>query len=186
MRDAKCIAALKRHDIAALEDCIQRYTAYVSTILRNVLRETAAAADIEELTADVFVALWQHTEQLQTTHLQGYLAAIARSKAYNWLRKQKLQTTTLDSVILSSEENMEQTAEQLELAEILQETLSDLPCTEQDILIRYYYYQQTVREIAEEMKLNENTVKTKLFRSRKKLRRQLTERGYNNDETELV
>lgn len=70
---------------------------------------------------------------------------------------------------------MEQTAEQLELAEILQETLATLPCTEQDILIRYYYYQQTVWEIAEEMKIKENMVKTKLFHSRKKLRQQLTE-----------
>lgn len=80
---------MKRHDITALEECIQRYTAYVSTILWNVLREAATTSYIEELTADVFVSLWQHTEQLQTTHLQGYLAAIARSKAYNWLRKQK-------------------------------------------------------------------------------------------------
>lgn len=67
-------------DARLLERVMKRYTAYVGTILRNVTRGQTTQEDLEELTADVFLALWHHAPEMRTEHLTGYLASIARSK----------------------------------------------------------------------------------------------------------
>ena len=45
-------------------------------------------------------------------------------------------------------------------------------------MIRYYYYDQTVAQIAAEMKMNLETVKSKLRRTREKIKTKLIERSY--------
>jgi RNA polymerase sigma-70 factor (ECF subfamily) len=95
-------------------------------------------------------------------------------------------TENLDDLVILSEEDVEAQTEQQELKRLLQQLLKELPEKEQEVMIRYYYYQQTVSEIAQEMDMNLSTVKTKLSRSRKKLGRMLTERGYRYEEMEIV
>lgn len=82
-KDARLLEQLKHQNRRALERVMRRYTAYVGTILRNITRGQASSEDIEELTADVFLALWHHAPEMRTEHLTGYLASIARSKGCN-------------------------------------------------------------------------------------------------------
>ena len=186
MKEIRLIHQLKKKSLPALEHCIDMYTPYVSTIIRNTLRGYVSHEDLEELTADVFVALWNHAEEIHSEHLSGYLAAIAKSKACNYMRKNIVLTENLDDVVIASDENVEETSEQQILAELLKVLLEELPEKEREIMIRYYYYQQTVSEVAQSMDMNLSTVKTKLSRSRKKLKQMLTERGYGYEEMELV
>lgn len=88
-KDARLLEQLKQQNRRGLERVMKRYTAYVGTILRNVTRGQTTQEDLEELTADVFLALWHHAPEMRTEHLTGYLASIARSKGYNWLRKNR-------------------------------------------------------------------------------------------------
>lgn len=185
---------------------MKRYTAYVGTILRNVTRGQTTQEDLEELTADVFLALWHHAPEMRTEleqyqshyhetnhapemrteHLTGYLASIARSKGYNWLRKNRPETMPIDDVVISDDTDVSAQAEQAELAGIVQEMLAQLPEQDRELLLRFYFYRQSVREIAGEMHMKESTVKTRMYRSRKKLRQLFTERGYGYEQMELV
>lgn len=185
-KDARLLEQLKRRDRRALERVMKRYTAYVGTILRNTTRGQTAPEDIEELTADVFLALWHHAPEMRTEHLTGYLASIARSKGCNWLRKRQLDTQPIDDVVIAADTDVSAQAEQTELAEILREVMGQLPERDQEILLRYYFYHQTVAEIAGELHMKEATVKTRMHRSRKKLRQMFTERGYGYEQMELV
>jgi RNA polymerase sigma-70 factor (ECF subfamily) len=45
---------------------------------------------------------------------------------------------------------------------------------DQEIFLRHYYYCQSVAVIAEKMKMNPSTIKTRLKRGREKLRQYLT------------
>ena len=45
---------------------------------------------------------------------------------------------------------------------------------DREIFVRFYYYRQTVREIASVMEKNESTVKARLARGRARLRDKLT------------
>lgn len=59
-KDARLLEQLKQQNRRGLERVMKRYTAYVGTILRNVTRGQTTQEDLEELTADVFLALWHH------------------------------------------------------------------------------------------------------------------------------
>lgn len=159
-KEAKLLEQLKQKKRSALERVMDRYTSYVATILRNVTRGQAAAEDIEELTADVFLSLWHHAPEMHTENLTAYLASIARSKGCNWMRKKHLKTQPMDDVILVDDMDVSVYAEQAELAEILQELLMQISAEDREMMIRYYYYHQSVREIAAEQHLKEATVKT--------------------------
>lgn len=102
-KDARLLEQLKHQNRRALERVMRRYTAYVGTILRNITRGQASSEDIEELTADVFLALWHHAPEMRTERLTGYLASIARSKGCNWLRKRQLDTQPIDDVVVAAD-----------------------------------------------------------------------------------
>lgn len=59
MTDRQLIAALDRDDTEALGRVMDRYGAYVATVIHNQMGAFACREDVEELTANVFTALWQ-------------------------------------------------------------------------------------------------------------------------------
>lgn len=185
-KEEKLLEQLKQHDRRALERIMKQYTNYVGTIIRNVLRNQASREDVEELTADVFLALWKHAPEIRTENLTGYLASIARSKAINQIRKRRIETEPLEDLVIADDTDISIQTEQAELSEILQETLDALSAQDREILIRYYYYHQTVREIAGELHMKEATVKTRMHRGRNKLRQLFTERGYGYEQMEFI
>lgn len=69
-------------------------------------------------------------------------------------------------------------AEKKDIHRELRELITEIPLPNREILIRYYYYNQTVSQIAAEMKINLETVKSKLRRTREKIKTKLIERSY--------
>ena len=70
------IRRLKQDDETALCEIIRKYTGYVYTILRNFSHGTLPQEDLEELTADVFLRLWNSRNRLRDgSDLAPYLAA---------------------------------------------------------------------------------------------------------------
>ncbi len=184
VNEAKIIARLKKKNPSVLERVIEMYTPYVSTIIRNTLRGNISHEDIEELTADTFVALWDHADKIQSDHLSGYIAQTAKSKAYNYMRKNIVISESIEDMVLAADSDVEEETEQKEVAQLLTELLENMSDKERDIMLRFYYYRQTVSEIAQEMDINSSTVKSKLSRGRRKLRQMLEERGYGYEEME--
>ena len=63
--DRKLLAALRAREPQGLEEAIGRYSPYVAGVLRKVLGQLGTQEDLEELSSDVFVALWQSAEGLR-------------------------------------------------------------------------------------------------------------------------
>ena len=104
---------------------------------------------------------------------------MARHKARNRLR-QTGRTLPLEGEALEIPGQADP-ADQLARAEegqLVRAAVDALPHQEREIFLRYYYYAQTMPEIAQRMDLNLSTVKTKLRRGRMKLKEQLTREGY--------
>lgn len=169
MQERSLIRRLKQHQPQALEELITTYSPYVGTIIRNIIGKYLAEPDVEELTADVFLAVWEHTDQLKAGKLTAYLAAIARNRAKNRIRSYHETVNLEDLVEIGSEEDVEGSIDQKILGELLQDVLDTLSAKDREILVRYYYCYEPVRQIADTLHMSESAVKMRMSRARKKL-----------------
>ena len=165
MEDSKLIRSIKLGRRGALDRAIAKYSGYAAAVARGVLGPQASREDLEEIVADVFVALWRSAARLDETRpLKSYLAAIARNAAVDRLRRRRPEAEVL----------------RREQAETLRRLLLEMPADDREIFVRFYYYRQTVREIAQIIGMNESTVKARLSRGRAKLREKLTKEGMDD------
>ena len=162
----------------ALECVIDCYTAYVGTIVWNIVRDRLALSDAEEIVSDVFKTLWFSADKVRPGKLKGYLAVVARRSAINALRRGKREIPLEDDVVRIPVAGPEDESIRREEYEALRQTVDGMPEPERTIFIRHDYFCQTTAVIAKEMGLNVNTVQSKLRRGRENLRRKLTEGGY--------
>ena len=78
---------LRQGSRLALERAIDRFTPYVSAVVVRVLAGQGAREDVEELTADVFLALWAHAGELNPEQgLRPWLGTVAQDRAWTRLR----------------------------------------------------------------------------------------------------
>lgn len=92
MNEKILLMRLNHKSEKALTEAIKRYTAYVTTIIREISNDKATDEDIEELVADTFIALWTTAERIDYKHyssLKAYIGMIARNKAKDFLKMQK-------------------------------------------------------------------------------------------------
>lgn len=176
MTDRELIAALKRGDVNALGELIDRYGRYVASVLSRIL--SGRRQDCEELTEDVFLAAWNNRHKLREDKLKGYLGAIARNKAFNRLRDLQEELPLEDDVLLTDSDIPCDLAERQDTAKLIERALSQLEPRQRELFVRHYWYGQTVKEAAREMGLNLSTAKTWLARGREQLREILIKEGY--------
>ena len=82
MDERRLAEKLKARSRPALDQAVRRFTPYVGTVICRTLSGRAAREDVEELTADVFLALWEHAPDLDPAQgLRPWLAAVARNQA---------------------------------------------------------------------------------------------------------
>lgn len=176
MTDRELILALNKGDVHALEELIDRYGKYVSSVLSRIL--SGRRQDCEELTEDVFLAAWNNCHKLREDKLKGYLGMIARNKAFNRLRDLH-EELPLEEDVLSEDGDIPcDLAEQKDTARLIEQALSQLEPKQRELFVRHYWYGQTVKEAAEEMQINFSTAKTWLARGREQLREILIKGGY--------
>ena len=179
MDDKKLADKLRKGDENAFEILINKYTAYVSTIVFNIADGALTKSDIEEIVTDVFVTLWRNSGTLRGDNLKGYIACITKCRTKDRLRKLKfVDIISIDEFEQPDGIKLEDDCEKQELCKSLREEVNKLNEPDREILIRYYYFYQKVSEIAEIMGIKAETVKTKLSRTRKKLKQVLEERGF--------
>ena len=176
MTEEQLIKSLRRGDLSALEELMDRYTPYVSSVIARILR--GRRADVEELTADVFLAVWDNRDKLRPGQVKGYLGAIARNRAFNLLRADRESLPLEEDALLLEEDGPDRELDRRETARIVNAALSRLDRPQRELFVRHYYYGQTVQEAALAMGLNLSTAKTWLRRGRETLKNDLRKEGY--------
>lgn len=171
------IAAMRRGDEGALEQIIRHYTPYVGAIVWGIVGGKLSQSDAEEILSDVFLCLWKNAEKIRPGKLKSYLAAIARSRAVDALRRFGETVELEEDLIALPDTDPEAALTEAEERRIMRETLAAMPEPEHTIFIRHYFLYQKTSEIADALGMNVNTVQTKLKRGREKLRIALTEGG---------
>lgn len=168
MTESEIADKLKKGSSEALCAIIDLYTAYVSTILYRIIGY-GRREDCEELTADTFIAVWNNRHKLRKGKVKAYIGEIARNKAYNFIRDNK-ETLPLDEEILFGGDDPQEYAEKKDHSVRLKKALSRLEPENKELVLRYYFYGQKLKDAAKEMKINSSTAKSRLKRSREELR----------------
>ena len=170
--EEKLISELKKGRTSALDRAITNYPPYVSAVIRRIIGDKPE--DCRELTADVFIALWENREKLSEGSLTAYLAAIARNKAFGLLRKTRDDLyLEEDFIVTGGESDPEKETETKDMGRLITEALMTLEKPQRELFIRHYYYGDTIKDAAEAMNINLSTAKSWLYRGKEVLKEYL-------------
>lgn len=174
MDESRALEALRAGDEDALGWFIERYTAYVSTIVKNMLLPRLSEADAEEIVCDVFLALWRSSAKIRAGSARAWLGGTARNMARSALRAARAELPLEDDVLTLPGPGLDEALTERELLERTRRAVEAMQEPDREIFLRHYYYCQCVADIALALDMNANTVKTRLRRGRERLRRELT------------
>ena len=116
LEEREALKRLKRREEDALAWFIDRYAAYVSTIVSNILGPAAASVDLEAIASDVFFAFWTHAKEIRPGKAKAYLGSIARNKAKESARKTGRELPLEDDMLVISAGTPEHELERREQA----------------------------------------------------------------------
>ena len=170
MDERMFIKKLNRGSRSALDQAIQRYTPYVSAVILRALAGRACREDVEELSADVFVALWTHAGEIDPDQgVRPGLAAVARNRPIDWLRRQR-PAAPIPEDAPDPAPGPEELAQRRERSARLWAAVDALGEPDRTLFVRYYYEEDKLKTIAAELGLSQTAAKQRLFRGRKALR----------------
>ncbi|XCP85738.1 RNA polymerase sigma factor [Roseburia hominis] len=169
MNDRIIIEKIRQGNQNAFESLIDKYNRYVAVIVLKILGGIVEKEDIQDVINDTFFLLWKNIDKIDMdtyADLKNYLASIAINAAKSKLHSYK-QTLPLTDEIWDNEDNE---IEKFLTKEWVISCIRHLKRSEQRVLIKYYYQCKSIKEIAEEEKIPESTVKTHMRRGKTHLR----------------
>ncbi len=182
MDERRALHGLTQQNETALAWFIERYAPYVNTIVFNIIGNAMSVTDVEEVSSDVFLALWKNAEKKRPGKVKLYLSGIARNMAKDRLRKAGKVLPLEEDILPSSAADMEHDVEVREQARLVNQAMRNMDHPDREIFLRHYYYCQPLSQIAEEMGINLSTVKTRLRRGRSKLKEELRKGGFCDED----
>ena len=183
MNENKKIGKYLRNNELDLEMIIDEYGRYIYKIIENMAVQHLSKEDIEEIISDTFLVLWKIRDKLDTSkELSPYIAGITKN-----LVKEKSRVINIHSDISDYENIIQDLAkidmicEQREKISIIDQTVKKMKKTDIEIFELYYYSSMKISEIATILNISEFSIKSKLFRIRKKIKKELLKGGYSNE-----
>ena len=175
MDERTLIKKLNRRSRGALDQAVARYTPYVSAVILRTLAGRACREDVEELSADVFVALWTHADAPDSDQgLRPWLAAVAKNKATDFLRRSR-PSAPIPEDAPDPSPGPEELAQRRDQSARLWAAVDGLDEPDRTLFVRYYYEGDKLKTIAAELGLSQTAAKQRLFRGRKALKAALQE-----------
>lgn len=169
---------LKKGDENALDELIEEFTPIIAVIVRNLAQGALSKADVEEVISDTFAAVWFNRKKIDEQRIAGYICCIAKNKARNKIKEvTRKSAVSIEEIDIEDEITVSDAVEKNIMNEYLLQAVDSLEETDRQITLLYYYYYLSAPEISEMLGINVNTVKTKIRRSREKIKVYLNERG---------
>ena len=172
MDERALIKKLNRRSRGALDQAVARYTPYVSAVILRTLAGRACREDVEELSADVFVALWTHADTLDPD--QGLRPWLAKNRATDFLRRSR-PSAPIPEDAPDPSPGPEELAQRRDQSARLWAAVDGLEEPDRTLFVRYYYEGDKLKTIAAELGLSQTAAKQRLFRGRKALKAALQE-----------
>ncbi|MBU8733767.1 sigma-70 family RNA polymerase sigma factor [Cytobacillus oceanisediminis] len=162
------VEQIKLKNEKGISNILDKYGGLLNAIIQKYLQKNRE--DTEECMADVLVSIWYHIDSFDPSRneFKNWIAAIAKYKAIDYLRKSEQEKQYLSKAELS-EGNLGQLVSDKNKVDT-ENLLDELPELERSIFEKYYLEGFPSREIAKQFNTKESWVHNKLSRGRKKLR----------------
>lgn len=180
MDDASIIELFRERDEKALAELKGKYDRLCCYVAGNVLSQRE---DVEECVNSAYYAVWNNIPPDSPDDLKTYLCRIVRNIAINRFKYNTAEKRN-SAFTVSLEEISECVPARTDgvsdgaLAEAISRFLKRLDDRHRKVFVRRYWYGDALSAIAERYGLNERTVATYLFRTRKQLKAFLQKEGY--------
>jgi RNA polymerase sigma factor (sigma-70 family) len=177
LTDTEVIKRVLAGEQALFAQLVQRYQSYVFTL---VLRFTDNREDAEEISQDVFVKAYRSLADFRgEAKFSTWLYTIVRTSSITFLRKRRLDTTSLDNERTSLQVESRVSGftanaiEQKSKHAMVNAAIRMLSPDDTQILTLFYKGEQSLEEIGRVMGLDPNTIKVKLHRARNRLKEKM-------------
>jgi RNA polymerase sigma-70 factor (ECF subfamily) len=168
-RERALLARIAGHDSAAMKEL---YLLYHRRLARFLMRLTTRYDLAEEIINDTFWVVWQHAGDFRgASRVSTWILGIAYRRGLKTLRYAGPAPVDFD---VEAEAATEEPTQQEELNEWLDVALRRLPLEQRTVIELAYHVGHSCEEIASIMQCPVNTVKTRMFHARRKLKGLLT------------
>jgi len=165
-------------DEAAFQEIVERYQSKVFSIIHGIVRQRN---DVEDIAQQVFTKIYFSMRNFDfRSSLITWVYKITVNECFDYLRKKKVRKLVYESDMSEDEVRRVENSETgsgrtvradtaLARRDYVVKLLERVSGEERDLLMLKEVEGYSVEEIARRLKMNENTIKVKLFRARQKL-----------------
>jgi RNA polymerase sigma-70 factor (ECF subfamily) len=133
------------------------------------------AAEVDDLTQEVFLRLLRYSEDVSVTNPQAYLFRVATNVVQEWRQRCRVRLphddTWLDELLIESRDEPERVLERTKANQYLRKAIDELPIRQREFLLMHVDDELTYKEIAEQRGLTYRIVLRDLTRAYAALRR---------------
>ena len=181
MEDLQIIDLFFDRNEQAIQETDAKYGRLCFSVANKILESNE---DSEECVNDTWLRAWNEIPPTRPNHLSAFLCKITRILSLKKLEFSNAMKRT-PSIVVSFEElesvlpdeRIAPATEAVELGSLISDFLRHEKADARNMFLRKYLFFDTVEEIAERFGMNENTVKSMLFRTRNRLREYLRKEG---------
>jgi RNA polymerase sigma-70 factor, ECF subfamily len=147
------------------------YLHYHRRLARFLTRVTHRYEDAEEIINDTLWIVWQRAGDFRgASQVSTWIMGIAYRRALNMIRRAATHERILALEVLDAGAHVSDASRSLENRQLLDHALAQLPLEQRLVLEFTYDFDHSCEEVAEIMECPVNTVKTRMFNARRKLR----------------
>ena len=175
--DNEIISRVLRGEHQLYSALVTRYQNFVFTL---ALRYTPMREDAEEIAQDVFIKAYKALKDFRgDSKFSTWLYSIVNSTSITFLRKKKLDTSSLDQEHVfeaADSHESDARANQVEVkskVEMVNKAIQLLSPDDAKLITLFYKAEQSLEEISKILGMETNTVKVKLHRARTRLKEKM-------------
>jgi len=175
-QDAMLVDACLRGDRSAFDELVDRYQ---GPLFGATYRITGSVEDAMDATQNAFVNAYEKLNTFDPSYrFFSWIYRIAVNQALNLVNKRRPETG-FDSNTATSSRNPDTEFNRNEASRHLQRALEEIRPQDRTVIVLKHFEGLSYREIGDLLEVPEQTVKSRLFTARRRLREVLIEQGYS-------
>ena len=174
--DVDLIQRVLKGDENAFTALVEKHRKWIHSLAWREIGDFHAA---QEITQDTFIQAYKSLPSLRDPNrFSGWLHVIAKRQCIEWLRRKPMTMQSLDAMPNTELERVsyaryldeERTQAATDgLREVVERLLQKLPVNERSVMVLHYYKGLTCEEVSVLLDVSLNTIKSRLYRARKRL-----------------